>query len=834
MRNNVGLVALFTAFVAFVGISNFPRGAPEREAVQASTRSSKSPQSNKQKNKAQTDETSLACEEIARRLRVFIYPNNFDQIGKDRCLPGASGLPSNVRFVIATVPSPVSTHLALMFDRAIDTIQQAAEDENYSYDSSWFPWNEVAKEYSSFDDQQQAKKEEQEQEEQPGLVVFRGPLDGKSPYDSGLIVFVVSETPTGGVDRHQFQNALELVRGLGNAHADDPLRVLGPMFSGSLPSLDQALASSSKIDVFSGSVSSEPGKTWFAGRIGSRGRFQTAMSGDRDMVERFLGYLERQGYSRGCVAVISEDETAFGNNPGDLDDEQGSGNGAGTQPNGENNNPADIQARRDSGSGRCDLFGQNPKPIYLYYPRDIATLRSAYERQSIFGSKKQSSDGATTSTSLRSDLTEPENSNHDTVRSYGGQLTPLAQEAVLQNIANTLKEKAIQFTVVRSTNSLDQVFLSQFFRRADPEARVVLDGADLLFKRGAEGTSLRGVMVLSTYPLLTPWQQDWTVALRYRKNGSYRIFGEDAAEGLYVAARELFRTETPNDPTETLRSHQTETGKTRIAGSSMTEGSRIRVPINDYGPPSWAGLRSPNQNSQRAGAWLSVIGHRQFWPIAFLDSDTQYKTTNGGDKRQTGMPAPTKLARDLPIPSDETLHPPVRFTIDLILLFVACMAWSACHFEWCSRGSISPSPAFFRTMYFSPLERVQHAGLIVFGSLLPASLAVVTAAVGGLVAYDVGRRLVFGAWIMAILIICILACIRNYRLPVCAVPGTPGSVASDTKGNVKAWHVAGTIGTLCLALFVVLQLFLVSLLNQGNEIARYWRAIHLVNGDTPL
>src|SRR5215831_9058049 len=284
MRNNVGLVALFTAFVAFVGISNFPRGAPEREAVQASTRSSKSPQSNKQKNKAQTDETSLACEEIARRLRVFIYPNNFDQIGKDRCLPGASGLPSNVRFVIATVPSPVSTHLALMFDRAIDTIQQAAEDENYSYDSSWFPWNEVAKEYSSFDDQQQAEKEEQEQEEQPGLVV--------------------SESPTGGVDRHQFQNALELVRGLGNAHADDPLRVLGPMFSGSLPSLDQALASSSKINVFSGSVSSEQGKTWFAGRIGSRGRFQTAMSGDRDMVERFLGYLERQGYGRGCVAII--------------------------------------------------------------------------------------------------------------------------------------------------------------------------------------------------------------------------------------------------------------------------------------------------------------------------------------------------------------------------------------------------------------------------------------------------------------------------------------------------------------------------------------------------
>jgi len=98
------------------------------------------------------------------------------------------------------------------------------------------------------------------------------------------------------------------------------------------------------------------------------------------------------------------------------------------------------------------------------------------------------------------------------VRSYGGQLTPLSQESILLAITNLLKEKRAQFIVLQSTNSLDQIFLSEFLRRADPGARVVVDGADLLFSRGAEGRSLRGVMLLSNYPLLT-LQSDWTPSL---------------------------------------------------------------------------------------------------------------------------------------------------------------------------------------------------------------------------------------------------------------------------------------------------------------------------------
>jgi hypothetical protein len=45
--------------------------------------------------------------------------------------------------------------------------------------------------------------------------------------------------------------------------------------------------------------------------------FETAQEGDRLMVDRFLEYLDRRGYPLGCVAIISEDETAFGRNEKD-------------------------------------------------------------------------------------------------------------------------------------------------------------------------------------------------------------------------------------------------------------------------------------------------------------------------------------------------------------------------------------------------------------------------------------------------------------------------------------------------------------------------------------
>jgi hypothetical protein len=77
---------------------------------------------------------------------------------------------------------------------------------------------------------------------------------------------------------------------------------------------------------------------------------------------------------------------------------------------------------------------------------------------------------------LHGELSEPVSSEHDTVRTYGGQITPLAQEATLFGVTNILDSKHIEFVILRSTNSLDQLFLSEFLRRSYPSGRVVIDG----------------------------------------------------------------------------------------------------------------------------------------------------------------------------------------------------------------------------------------------------------------------------------------------------------------------------------------------------------------------
>jgi hypothetical protein len=791
MKKNAGLIAALTVFLAFFGISNLPKSTPSSGIVSEAKSRAKAPT---KWNEGDHPAQYVACKEITARLRPFLHqPLQEDWQLPDSCYTGKRApeklrpmsVPLGVHFVVATAPNPISTHLPLMFDRMVEVIQQAAQDDHYSYDSSWFPWNEVSKDYSLLGDQRAAEEAQKIQQGQPGVVVFRRALaDDKddSSYEDGLVVFVIAEQPTGGIDREEFDNAISWIDRLGALSAGRRLNILGPTFSGSLPSLDQALSSDKlkrpagapqiQISVSTGSVSSELSYRWFQNRMKDNhfGTFQTALEGDPLMVDRFLQYLDRQKYPLGRVAVISEDETAFGV--------------SGSKPT----NKATQADGRDN--IRTDKDTEKNHPIYLYYPRDIATLRSAYEQQSIFSTGKQQSNGSATSTTLRGDLSEPASNDHDTVRRYGGQLSPLAQESVLLGISNILQEKQIQFIVLRSTNSLDQIFLAQFLRRAYPAARIVLDGADLLFQRGAEGSSLRGVMVLSTYPLLS-WQQDWTPSLLNPRSGSYRIFGEDLAEGLYIAARELFL-----DPK---------------LGTD--------VAINNYAAPAWALAPNESGDDPRPATWLSVIGHHQFWPVAVLNS-YPLSISTAHELLQTAS-----SRHDRAVPTDDADKHPLRIPTELVALLIACSVWSFLHLVWCWRGAIQPFPSLFRLAHFAPLQRKQHPALIAFGSLLPAAAAVVTAATSGLLDWSLNgwRGTVLAVWTVSILVASFLACWTSYRLP-----SVSGKLSATWKLEVSAAAVT------LLALFVLLHRGLIHGLTEANRIPAYWRSARLLDGVSPL
>ncbi len=786
MERKSGMAAI-AVLVAVLGFSFVPRGGESARPAEAA----KGTQTARRAGVAKVvpSKVQAACKEISDRVGRFYekqvqyprscYADNADNQQTSKAAP-------DLKFAIALVPNPAQTNLPVVFDRLIEAIQQAAQDENYSYDGSWFPWSEE-KSYDRFGDQEKAEALQSELQQQPGVLAFRRNGAGKSgnatgtdpagkntkaadksdrarddsgPYQGGLLVFVVGEQPTGGIDDEQFENAMQWLKKLGADPATKGLRILGPTFSGSLPSLQRELGRPDvaaqyldKVTVYSGTANSNEsidGFKRFLCHSDTKNptdchRFRTFLESDKLMTHRFLQFVNQSCYHVERVAILSEDETAFGAE-------------VVNQPDDETDGSSDSD---DSECKKAKADDLEKLPIQLYYPRDIATLRSAYSKQSIFSQGKQQNNAP--SSTLRGDPGEAAGSGHDTVQTYAGELTPYAQEATLFGIVNVLQAKHIQFIVIRSSNSLDQLFLAEFLRRSYPTGRVVLDGADLLFRRGMQGDSLRGVMLLSTYPLLS-WTQDQIRPVRFLyKNGddksgdyevagaapnSYRLFGDELSEGAYVAARGLFGT-----------------------GSPDTRG------ISDYGPPKSVLSDDKNDDDLRPATWLTVVGHRQFWPIAVLNDKTlgldQYldpTETNVALLSSARSPHPEPEVQSNPAGTTGEHNkgagakPSRAFPPDTTALVLFCCALALAHFLLCWKGRMIGAPRV--RAYFAPIPLAQQPALIFVGSLLLGALAVTIGGMTGLVEGFYSGHQAWGLWsALVLLVLCGFGgFVANYRM----------------------------------------------------------------------
>src|SRR5258708_6320267 len=96
----------------------------------------------------------------------------------------------NVQAMIAIVPDPVHTHLALVFDRTVEALQLAAGTSNYVGDRFWLPWDTNAKpEFADYPSVRDFERDQRAKLQQPGLMMFRydgeiGPRD-KAPRPIG-------------------------------------------------------------------------------------------------------------------------------------------------------------------------------------------------------------------------------------------------------------------------------------------------------------------------------------------------------------------------------------------------------------------------------------------------------------------------------------------------------------------------------------------------------------------------------------------------------------------------------------------------------------------------
>ena len=843
------------------------------------------------------------CPDMEKLLQAFSLVDETEIIAPKSCYPDEKQIPNNstaflgrvtqLRFVIATLPDPLHTHFPLSFDRATEAIQEAAQDDgNYVYDSSWLPWDTEDISYALLNDQDKAEKRKEQQEDQPGILLFRGALlDQKSatgaakhpPFDKALVVLVVGEEPTGGIHRRQFENAVQWIAALQPTidPATLPVQILGPTFSGSIPSLVDLLRETANglsgrvgqnLRIFSGSVSSNAGVDWL-----NRAKDETDLaslhiqfrsfehSGDLDL-DRYCRYMNAAGTDLGSLAIVSEDETAFGSEYGS------DGNDANTSPC----RPGTLPDGR-------------PKqgPVYLYYPRDISALRAAYQSQSIFNQPAVQPGGDSSHHTLQSDLADPKGKDHDTIRAYGGDQTALSQEAELQQIVSLMRAHRSEYVLLRSSNPLDQLFLSHFFRMTYPEGRIVLVGADLLLRRETGASGLNGVMTLSTYPLL-PWGQDWTRDLirPYTRFHSHRVFANDGVEGAYVAARFLLR-QPPITPPGTEPAAPKEQGDHKTS-SFVPRNCIDELNLPDYAPPFWMNQQDAG-NCRFPPTWLSALGDGGFWPVAVLDFPTCVGCPNPPPIPELGETETllTRLQHSItsvfssiafllaikPSNGSAGAAPQAWLPMppSMQLLLFAGLFWAIFHALCCCRASLTVKPAH-RAHFVRPnccssepacdvayLRRQQHAhrALVLFGTILVALLPI-TLAWGYGEMWKGGeplpnpwpyRAFLSLTWLIACIAVCANTWVEEYLFQRNDLPLPVNETTWERIGKVargfmgwtrerkvpaEVWWSLGYFLVLTLIFYWCVDFSFDWTLNDANRIPTYWRAINLTTGLSPL
>ncbi|WP_263374080.1 hypothetical protein [Granulicella aggregans] len=815
-------------------------------------------------------------------------------------------LPSTVRFAIVLAPDPRHTNLSLMFDREMAMLVQAAQDQGYDYNSSWLPWKQDSSPaLTHLGDRQYAEDLTSQRENCPGVILFRRRTQpGTEDFRQGLVVFVVGEQATGGINEGQWFNALLWLSkhaGLNGPDAsagktptksiagDGILRILGPTFTGSLPALRRNLKALYDPDppqaggapappailreifpsarILSGSVSSCSAVQWFERELPRDTAkppatatwhidFGTFQENDSVHIFRLMKFLSSQGTPPSDTAILSEDDTAYSEHE-----------------------------RVDS---PCDFpYAQDNRPIHLVFPRDISALRSAYEKQAVFeGSGPGLKDRAhpilhddASSDSGQSEIT-------DTIASSSGSVAAIDQEASLYGIVSILRNHHSRYLILRCTNPLDFLFLTRFFHRAYPQARIVTVGSDLLFRREIDTTEFRGVLAVSSYPLL-PRAQHWSRITEDKWNEqdhNHLVFQGSLAEGMYLAARYTLQganLPSPNSDPQTDQSsavplipfQQPPPECVAMTGPCPALKMYRAFPAPDYSDPFWfhPTISAPNSTHEKfsthPSTWISAVGRDGYWPIAVInkdqiagicleDEDNRCAENASGKAPPVSTvldliePDPAKLAktgdphtpasalvqhyefkRAAPQDQPRVFNPRLRMSLPLPWILAALLASALLGYQvWgFINGGVNPSDGLFSVFRLS--EDPAHGVLLAVGCSLSVMLLF---ELGGVFFVPPDFFLISGSkayiftvftvLLIAIVVICCWFVRRKAQLEELGAPPDPGYL-------FRALGACAGSGILFMVLFWFCYL---SRLDQVNAIPRFYRMIHITDGVSPL
>lgn len=484
---------------------------------------------------------------------VVLNSSTSESLGQqpsDWCLP-KEGAPTP-EFLIVTLPDPISTHLSLYFDRTVDALEAAAQQQGLFLDQYWLPWPVPGGQAPPGDTAQDIRVTailNAYRGGQPGLMILsahdRG--DGAAATSTGsrvVYAFLVSESPTSGINKVQFANAVNYADVLSGG-ASPAVHVVGPFFSGSAPSaiaMTKNLPSKgARLDFVSGTITSRAQGDALRASL----KFKQTLHDDQQAGVFLLNFLQENGLTRsgggGNVAILQEDETVYGAAPGI---------------------PGFPHVRR------------------IKFPRELSRLRNAAADhvQVLPSAESQYVAGPSDQISWNwKDASKDE----DALPAYSGSQAALSQQSVLLSIADIIRQENIKYVGISATDIFDILFLSKFLKATAPNTRIFVLDADLLMvKASDEGRELDGTLAVTTYPLLAR-NADWTEPVP--RQSSVEVFPSRISEGLYNAV--LFQL----DPT-------TYKGVREYAD-----------PISD---------REGKSANDRPPLWLTIVGRTGFWAMS--------------------------------------------------------------------------------------------------------------------------------------------------------------------------------------------------------------------------
>jgi hypothetical protein len=422
------------------------------------------------------------------------------------------------------------------------------------------------------------------------------------------VVFVVTETPTAGINGRAFAAAVRAAASWDSAPvgALRPLLILGPYFSGTSHSMALALTqleselAGRDVKIISGSATGDLNKdTLERAFAGSRAttrphiEFHATVQPDAVIAKTIVHYIasefDSQIYEgRPRIARLLESNTSYG--------------------------IGITSSRPEDHSARLEYQDDEPDYIDLHFPLHISRLRS---------DERDRGRAAAAPTigivpRFRPLALGDESRPTDQLPIFTPQTTTAYVELVLSHILDTIRRERIHIIGIMATDARDKLFLAREISRDVPNAILYTTESDMLYVHPDFLHATTGMLIASPYPL---YSRDRIVTNGTRHER--RQFATSSVEGVYNAMLALMR----HRPAGPQLAHPIDASLVDYVAES---GECPRC-----GPP----------------VWISVVGHGTAFPVAashgfFLSGPADYLLPFQAAAGNNDHPAPDPDANE--------------------------------------------------------------------------------------------------------------------------------------------------------------------------------------------